>query len=192
LLTLNWDLEGQQINIGKGNSTRNDRFLVPDYYRIWMRWNNFSYQDTSESQTYSRNIQLSGNYEFYVRAVFLLGGIEEIYSAPSDTISFTLTAGEDETDSPVVFALQQNYPNPFNPTTSIAFSLPERERVTLGIYNIKGQLVKELVSETREKGKQTVIWNGNDTSGKQSASGIYWYKLSWQGKEITRKMVLLK
>ncbi|MCF7793222.1 MAG: CotH kinase family protein [Candidatus Cloacimonetes bacterium] len=88
--------------------------------------------------------------------------------------------------------LLQNFPNPFNPTTQISYSLPEDNNIKLTIYNIKGQLVKILVDEFQPEGRYTVSWNGKDEFGKQSASGIYFYKLADGRNSKTRKMILLK
>jgi len=93
---------------------------------------------------------------------------------------------------PLIAKLNQNYPNPFNPTTTINYSLKERSKVSLNIFNIKGQKVKQLVSEQLSAGQHTVIWNGRDDNGKSVSSGIYFYKLKTDYYEKTRKMILMK
>jgi hypothetical protein len=90
------------------------------------------------------------------------------------------------------FSLSDNYPNPFNPETEISFSLPERNQVSLVIYNILGKKVKTLVNGEMEAGTHTVSWNGKDEAGNQVASGIYFYKLSAGELTATKKMVLTK
>ena len=85
-----------------------------------------------------------------------------------------------------------NYPNPFNPVTTIVYSLPKDSKISISIYNIKGQKVKTLVTGTQPAGSYNVTWNGKDESGKDVTSGIYFYKLKTQNNEITRKMLLLK
>jgi photosystem II stability/assembly factor-like uncharacterized protein len=85
------------------------------------------------------------------------------------------------------FALGQNYPNPFNPTTTITFSIPEREVVTLKIYNSLGEIVGELANEEKESGNYEF-----DFDASELPSGIYFYTLT-SGKFIkTNKMILLK
>jgi len=88
----------------------------------------------------------------------------------------------------------ENYPNPFNPSTTITFSVTQYSLfVTLEIYNIKGQRVKQLVSTQLSAGQHSVIWHGEDESGKQVSSGIYFYKLNVDGKtEAVKKCLLLK
>jgi len=85
-----------------------------------------------------------------------------------------------------------NYPNPFNPTTTIAYQLPKNGKVRLDIYNLKGQHVTTLVDEAKVAGSHTAIWNGTDSSGSSVASGVYLYRLSFDGNNQTNKMLLMK
>ena len=102
--------------------------------------------------------------------------------------------GEPEEEIPAISKpmLHGNYPNPFNPTTTISFSLPKEEDIELTIYNIKGQKVKTLYSGIASEGKQSVVWDGRDTNGKEVGSGLYFYQLETKNKELTKKMLLLK
>ena len=84
-----------------------------------------------------------------------------------------------------------NYPNPFNPSTTIEFSIPINSKVEILVFNVQGQKVKTLLRELLPKGKHQVIWNGNDITGKPVSSGIYFYKLSVNGKAGSIKKCLL-
>ena len=89
--------------------------------------------------------------------------------------------------------LLTNYPNPFNPTTTISFSIPNESNISISIYNIKGQKIKSLVTESFETGNHSIVWNGDDESGKAVSSGVYLYKLSVNGvTDIIKKCMLLK
>ncbi len=93
---------------------------------------------------------------------------------------------------PKEFRIYQNYPNPFNPETTIKYELPKKLFVTLKIYNILGQEIKNLVSRTQNAGKYSVIWDGTDKNGNFVSSGIYFYSIK-AGKYIsTKKMLFLK
>lgn len=89
-------------------------------------------------------------------------------------------------------SMSQNYPNPFNPETAIRFSIRDRGRVTLKIYNVAGQLVRTLVDEVREPNVYSQAWDGLDGAGQPVASGVYFCRLTAKNFEMTRKMVLLK
>jgi photosystem II stability/assembly factor-like uncharacterized protein len=86
------------------------------------------------------------------------------------------------------FELNQNYPNPFNPATVISFSLPERMRISLKVYDILGRLVEILTDCIMNAGIHKITFDG-----KKLASGIYIYSLSTDMDGIISKtMVLLK
>ena len=110
----------------------------------------------------------------------------------------TTGTSEQQAPNPITF-LGNNYPNPFNPSgagrspsTKISFSLNEMGPVNLGIYNIRGQLIKTLISEIKAPGVHFAEWNGKDSNNKSVGSGIYLYKLQTQSYSKTKKMMLLK
>ncbi len=107
-------------------------------------------------------------------------------------IVFPGTANEDNTVTSVTGMLNQNYPNPFNPETTISFDMPKTAPATLAVYNVKGQLVKTLFDGNATFGKNNIVWNGTDNSGSKVSSGIYFYRLSTNGKVENRKMMLMK
>lgn len=88
---------------------------------------------------------------------------------------------------PADFNLSQNYPNPFNPTTIIKYSLPEKNQVTIRIYNVLGSEVATLVNEVIPVGNYEVKFNGSGLS-----SGVYYYTISAGKFNTTRKMILMK
>ncbi|MCL1826954.1 MAG: T9SS type A sorting domain-containing protein [Candidatus Cloacimonetes bacterium] len=88
--------------------------------------------------------------------------------------------------------LQGNYPNPFNPETTISYSVNDPSVVKIEIYNIKGQKVKTLVNELKQRGMHSVVWNGNDEDNRSVSSGIYFYKLHSGHITDVQKMVLMK
>ncbi len=93
---------------------------------------------------------------------------------------------------PVSFALGANYPNPFNLATMIEFSLPQRARATIDIFDILGRKVRTLMKGTKSAGSHRVEWDGRDDSGEIASTGVYLYRLQAGEFVQTRKMVLLK
>jgi len=102
------------------------------------------------------------------------------------------TGIDDGADVPLAFRAYQNFPNPFNPMTTIKFDLPRAGHVSLRIYDLAGRLVRELVNENRPAASHTVVWDGTDRSGRQMASGIYYYRLVTDSDVATHKMTLVK
>jgi hypothetical protein len=90
------------------------------------------------------------------------------------------------------FELKQNFPNPFNPVTTITFSVPERGRAVLSVYNVKGELVQTLVDDVVSAGEVSVTWDATDRYGRQISSGVYFYRLRVGDLEMSRKMILLR
>jgi hypothetical protein len=85
------------------------------------------------------------------------------------------------------FELYQNYPNPFNPETTISFSIPNEEKVSIFIQNIIGENVTQLINEIKPKGFYSVIFDGKNLS-----SGIYFLTLKTSQYHQTKKMILQK
>ncbi len=100
------------------------------------------------------------------------------------------------TQLPKYFALNGNYPNPFNPATTIRYDLAEDAKVSIVIYNVKGQEVKILINENRNAGNYAVNWNATDNFGVPVTAGIYFYRITAEYKgeifSATRRMVLLR
>jgi DNA-binding beta-propeller fold protein YncE len=94
---------------------------------------------------------------------------------------------KEEGTLPKKFQLSQNYPNPFNPTTTIKFSIPSRDFVSLKVYDLVGREVATLVNEQKEAGTYRVTFDARNL-----ASGMYIYTLRTKNFSTSRKMILMK
>jgi hypothetical protein len=120
------------------------------------------------------------------------GGIEDSHI---DVTGFDTKVSVDDQgnlQAPMSFRLYQNYPNPFNPSTTIRFYLPKQSRVSVQIYNLMGQLVKDFGSKRYGLGVQVVPWDATDVQGKPVPSGVYYYRLETDQYSAIKKMILLK
>ncbi len=102
------------------------------------------------------------------------------------------TPNIDDDVEPVTDLNATNYPNPFNPKTTIQFNNPQAGEVTVDIYNLKGQLVKNLVNRDMEQGVHKIVWNGTNNANNISASGVYFYKIKSGNATATKKIILMK
>ncbi len=127
----------------------------------------------------------TNNYVFAINGDYILAGTQDgvlrrLIDETSDIINLN-------NNLPGVFTLNQNYPNPFNPSTTISFSIPNEEFVTLKVFNSLGEEVAELVNETKSAGNYSVSFNANNLS-----SGIYFYKITAGNFVEVKKMILIR
>jgi len=93
---------------------------------------------------------------------------------------------------PQVANLEQNYPNPFNLETQIQFSLQKSSRVSISVYNILGQRIRDVIDDDLPAGNHQVSWDGRDNYGAMVATGIYFYHIEADDLVETKKMMLVK
>ena len=135
----------------------------------------------------------NGTYTYNIRAVYS-GDYQSALSA--DAVIEHVQTNANETILPVTTELISIYPNPFNPETTISYSLKEDTKVSISIYNIKGQKVRSLVNAQIQAGFHTVTWNGKNENGENVSSGIYFsiFDAESSGSDYTsvKKIILLK
>ena len=93
---------------------------------------------------------------------------------------------------PKIFTLSQNYPNPFNPVTRLSYDLPEDSFVSITIYDMRGNVVNNLVNANQSSGYKSVRWNATDNLGQPVSAGVYLYSIETKDFRQTKKMILLK
>ena len=99
---------------------------------------------------------------------------------------------QQHTELPRQTALHPNVPNPFNPTTTVSYDIARETPVRVVIYNVRGQVVRTLVSGVTPPGRYAVMWNGTSDRGTPVATGVYFCRLVAGDMVQVRKMVLLK
>jgi hypothetical protein len=100
--------------------------------------------------------------------------------------------GPGETAPAAMLQLEPNYPNPFNPSTTIAFTLPDRQHARLTIHDLRGRLVRTLLDGVLEGGRHAAVWSGVSASGEPLPSGAYLYRLTTGSTVRSRTMILAK
>ena len=91
------------------------------------------------------------------------------------------------TNIPTKIKLYQNYPNPFNPITTIEYSLPNSGQVNIKIYDLTGRMVDEPVNSFHTVGNYLINYNAGHL-----ASGVYFYKLTFEDRSLVKKFILIK
>jgi hypothetical protein len=179
-VTLNWNTASEVNNTGwevqRAFVAAKDSGMAPsDYQNVgFVAGNlnsnspkNYSYLDKSAIQ----------NGIYYYR-------LQQINNDGSSKFSQVASA---KIDIPLTYTISQNYPNPFNPTTTINYSIPVPDKVTIKVYNILGDEVTTLVNEQKDAGRYQVTFNAS-----QYASGVYFYRVQAGNFVQTKKMILLK
>ncbi|MFO7889680.1 MAG: FlgD immunoglobulin-like domain containing protein [bacterium] len=92
---------------------------------------------------------------------------------------------------PEGYLLHQNYPNPFNPATTITYSIPEAANIQVSIYTMKGTKIKTYVTDHKNAGQYSIVWNGKNDSGYDVSTGVYLITLQANEYTATKKVMLL-
>jgi hypothetical protein len=87
---------------------------------------------------------------------------------------------------------QVTFPNPFRPHHSIRYELSKNAKVNLRIYNLRGQIVRNLIDQQQAGGNHQIAWDARDNKGKALNSGMYIMQLQIDGIVTNRKLLLYK
>ncbi|MDA3860466.1 MAG: T9SS type A sorting domain-containing protein, partial [Melioribacteraceae bacterium] len=156
----NWDILWQAENDGSTS----------------LKWREVSIELSSYSNNSS--VKLAWRY---------VGNDGDIVAIDNVKITGKVVGVDEEIILPTKFELSQNYPNPFNPTTAINYSILNSGLVTMKVYNIRGEVISELVNKSQSVGKYSVNFDASNL-----ASGTYIYELNSAGNRIAKKMLLIK
>ena len=88
---------------------------------------------------------------------------------------------------PLDYRLFEPYPNPFNAQTTIEFSLPLKDVMTIKVHDISGKEVRSIVHGIFDSGEHKVHWNASNLS-----SGIYFIRMESRHFVDTKKISLIK
>jgi len=135
-----------------------------------------------------------GTYVIVAQKIGLNNATSYIFTIDSahtyfSNINIILDPTNVENENPILdkFILNQNYPNPFNPSTTISFDLPNRNLVTLKIFNPLGEEIAQLYNDILNAGLHNINFNAANLP-----SGVYFYRLKAGSFVQTKKMILLK
>jgi hypothetical protein len=123
-------------------------------------------------------------------------GVKDIVRQPKANRTLTVTEnnvtpvlpGE---PTPFGVRLTPASPNPFRSATALVLVLESRAPVRAEIFDLSGRRVRRLIDRDLEAGSHVAGWDGRDDSGRATAPGIYFYRLTVPGRFLTRKLVRL-
>ena len=165
-----------------------DGVTVSGITGVTMPWNQ---PDRKSDTQITIELEFDGNMNTDGTLTFTVGADAiENYNGSALTAQVTVTADREN-------ALLANFPNPFNPETWIPYQLAKPAEVTITIYAIDGQVVRQLVLGHQTEGmyqsrSRAAYWDGKNEFGEPVASGVYFYRLTAGGFSATRKMLIRK
>jgi hypothetical protein len=147
--------------------------------------------NTSQTAVYmysDEEIECDHMYYYWLEAQEL-DGSGEYYGPIAIT---TPPQGLSIPEIPLVTGLTSLYPNPFNPDLNIAYTVSRSMPVQIDIVNMRGQLIKTVVQDTKDRGTHRFQWDGKDSHGRACSSGIYNIRMKAGDHEYFGKAILLK
>jgi len=193
------------LNPNTGANIRIDTLSAANNFMA-QKWNNF-YNGAALDISNNTTMTLIATGQYW-NAQALNGPIDvslpkvshNANAGPTGSTGKTVSSGQEAlAQIPDDYVVEQNYPNPFNPSTKIRFAVPQRARLTLTIYDLTGQIVRELIPERAyDKGWVEMTWDATNDNGMPVGSGVYFYRLSALGLENqkrfekTRRLVLMR
>ena len=165
-----------------------DGVTVSGITGVTMPWNQ---PDRKSDTQITIELEFDGNMNTDGILTFTVGADAiENYNGSALTAQVTVTADREN-------ALLANFPNPFNPETWIPYQLAKPAEVTITIYAIDGQVVRQLVLGHQTEGmyqsrSRAAYWDGKNEFGEPVASGVYFYRLTAGDFTATRKMLIRK
>ena len=116
------------------------------------------------------------------------GEIWDIRGAIINGVTYgVITSVPHSQDEPFAYSLDQNFPNPFNPSTTISFSLPKSERVSIQISDLLGRTIDVITNQDYSAGRYYVVWHAP-----KNASGVYVYTIQAGRFHQSRKLIVLR
>jgi len=113
-------------------------------------------------------------------------------SVPSNEAQLQTGVSAVDDQTPLAFRLNGATPNPFNPVTTLRFSLARASATTVKVFDTRGRLVKQLLSQELAAGEHDLMWDGRNEQGRGMPSGVYLVHVTSGAQHGTMKLVLAK
>lgn len=88
--------------------------------------------------------------------------------------------------TPRISRMLPPYPNPLTGPMNLRFSVAERTRTRLRVFDVQGRLVSEILDEVLDPGRYSRTWRGVNDAGRSAASGVYF--VNFMSGETTQTM----
>ena len=181
------DAHNASIIIGDSSVTINADGYIGGVQMTLKHGSDFTYNLTDKAFVSASNTKLNETV-----IVIVAPNSNELFTFDGDfTVSDYIVANSSDsvntTFNEISFSLGNAYPNPFNPTTSLSLTIPENGYVNVGVFNLAGKQVANLIDANIESGTYNLSWNAQNIS-----SGMYLVRAEYGGNISTQKIMLIK
>jgi len=142
---------------------------------------------TTTIDTTATHTNAPGTKTYYIVTAI---DVHENESDPSNEDEVPLVTGVRPTPALTTLQVRPNHPNPFSGATELSIGLPQDSDVRLEVFDVVGRRVYAENLQRMSAGWRSVVFQGRDQTGKQLASGVYFYRVTAEGMTQTRKLVI--
>ena len=184
-IQLNWQTATEVNNYGfeiqRQNQEASNEYKVSSNENQYQEWQSIAFveghgnSNSPKDYSFIDDAVNAGKYFYRLKQLDIDGSFKY-----SNVIEVNL-------DKHLQYKLNQNYPNPFNPTTTLSFSIPQKEFVSLAIYNSLGEKVTDIVNKDMQAGTYKFTWNAEHLT-----SGVYFSRFSAGSYIKVKKITLVK
>lgn len=162
-------LEGALISLNKGAfETTSNQY---GYYEFTGMW----------PGEYQVLVRLEGYHD--ITDTITLDGVNDL------VLDFTMQVNPGSADDqvqPAPVPLLSVTPNPFKQACSLSYEVPKAARVKIAVYNLRGQLIRQLKDEAQSSGSYNISFDGRDLP-----AGVYLVRAQVGERCFTTRMLRL-
>ena len=181
--------ETPEFTIPQGTTQAFMALIYAINHNLTMSWfvNDILMSESEFNFDFSYTFAEAGDYEVRINSDNGDHAIDKIWTVHVEPAN----SNEDVVNLNTI-TLNQNRPNPFMTETTIGYSLTKKADIDLKIFNLRGQLVRTFSNLKASVGDHQILWDGNNESGTQVSSGVYYYVMQNGHETIVKKAVLLR
>jgi len=148
--------------------------------------------NTSNTQSYiyvDAELNQDGTYYYWLENADIDGSSG--FHGPV-SVQYVVIGGNQTPPTVILDGINSIYPNPFNPNAFINYGINREGLVDISVYNLRGQLIRNLLRDHLEVGNHTISWDGRTETGSICGSGIYLVRMSVGNRSYTHRVMLMK
>lgn len=173
---------------------------------VWSSKTIYSYDEENNNTNYVMQMWSNNSWSDYIQTTntfnssnFMTETITQNYtnnswvnSTKTNNYYSEIVANENLEDTPEVNPFLVQFKNPFNPNNQIKYTLQKDSKLTISIYNLRGEKINTLISEQSKAGSNSITWNGKNSINRDVANGVYLFKFDNSIQSTVKRVTLIK